>query len=256
MDSDVQNAIRHVLVIASDASRGPLDATALSIAELFARRIANALERVQYIDEVTATREATFRALGRALEYRDFETHGHTDRVTALTAHFAGWLGAGPDEIMGLIWGAYLHDLGKLSVPDGVLLKPGPLTAAEFDTVRQHAATGAEMVRDVPFLPEATHAIVRHHHEHWDGSGYPDGLAGKQIPLPARLFALVDVYDALTSERVYRRAWPHERALEEIRCLAGKQFDPALVEAFIDAVADWSLRASGAPDATEPRRRG
>lgn len=235
----VQGAVRHVLIMANDARDGRIDGTDVAVVELFAQRIANALERVQHIEEVSATREATFRSLGRALEYRDLETHGHTDRVTALMTRFAERLGAEPEEVTGLVWGAYLHDLGKLSVPDSVLLKPGRLTEAEFEVVKLHSVHGAEMVRDIPFLPDAAHAIVRHHHERWDGQGYPDGLAGEDIPLPARLFALVDVYDALTSNRVYREAWTHERAVEEIRSLAGQHFDPHLVEEFVSMVTEW-----------------
>lgn len=132
-----------------------------------------------------------------------------------------------------LRWGAYLHDLGKLAIPDSILKKPGKLEPEEWERMQAHTTLGEEMARRLGFLPQATLQVIRHHHERWDGSGYPDGLAGEAIPLLARVFALADVYDALTSERPYKRAWSHEEALAEIRRQAGRHFDPELARIFL-----------------------
>lgn len=233
-----QGVVKRVIILGTRREGATIDDTTVSIAALFAQRIENALERVGHLDEIRATREATFRSLGHALEYRDYETKGHTDRVVDLARRFGRALGFTREQQQALQWGAYLHDLGKLSVPDQILLKPGRLTPAEFAIIKRHPETGAEMCRRIPFLPEATHAVVRHHHERWDGNGYPDGLAGEEIPLVARLFALVDVYDALTSERPYKRAWSHERAVAELARGAGSQFDPHLLGVFLRLFED------------------
>ncbi|MEJ2290972.1 MAG: HD domain-containing protein, partial [Deinococcales bacterium] len=213
------------------------------VAGSFVKRLENALERVESIRELTATREQTFRALGVALEYRDLETKGHTDRVVERALAFGRAVGMGERELQALQWGAYLHDLGKIAIPDDILLKPGRLTDEEFRVIRNHTIYGYEMTRGIPFLPEATRALVRNHHERWQGDGYPDGLAGDAIPLMARMFSLVDVYDALMSDRPYKRAWTHEAAIREIRGMAGIQFDPELTEVFLELVEDAPHRS-------------
>ncbi|WP_019585534.1 HD domain-containing phosphohydrolase [Deinococcus apachensis] len=183
--------------------------------------------------EALATREAALRALGLALEARDRETQGHTDRVTAEATRLGRALGLGPEGLGALRLGAYLHDLGKMAVPDRILLKPGPLTPEERGEMQTHAAEGERLAGELGFIPPAALELVRHHHERWGGAGYPDGLAGEDIPLLARLFAVVDVYDALLSERPYKRAWSREEALAELRAQAGRQFDPRVVTAFL-----------------------
>lgn len=230
------DSVRSLLVLGHADEAREFTEAELSFSVLFAERLATALQRVEYLDEIRETRDATFRALGRALEYRDYETLGHTDRVTRLVRRFALSLGLSEQQLQSLTWGAYLHDLGKLGIPDGILQKPERLTPAEFEIVQLHTVYGAEMCRDIPFLPEATHQIVRSHHERWDGSGYPDALAGEDIPFAARLFALVDVFDALTTERVYKEAWPVERALDELERLAGQHFDPQLTPKFVQLI--------------------
>lgn len=242
--------VRHVLTLSS-MQEVALDDEELSVAQAFVRRLENALERARHVEEVVATREATFRSLGKALEYRDYETQGHADRVAGLAWHFGEKLGFDEDRLRAVQWGAYLHDLGKIAIPDAVLLKPGPLTEEEFAEVKAHAEYGDAMLRDVAFLPRASRHLVRHHHERWDGSGYPDGLAGEAIPLEARLFALVDVWDALTHERPYKAAWPVEKAIAEIERTAETHFDPQLVPTFVRL-----LRATGsAPPSLRPRPR-
>ncbi len=235
---ETEDAGKYLFILASKDEHRQIDETGVSIAALFAQRIANAFERVAHLDEVKATREATFRSLGLALEHRDYETKGHTDRVVELTTRFGQALGFGAERLQALQWGAYLHDMGKLSVPDQILLKPGLLTADEFELIKRHPVTGAQMCSDIPFLPDSTLDVVRHHHEKWDGSGYPDRLSGEAIPLEARLFALVDVYDALRSDRPYRPAWSEEEIVAHLRKEAGSHFDPELVETFLELIGE------------------
>lgn len=227
----------YVFILASRDADRPIDDTGVSVAALFAQRLANAFERVSHLEEVKSTREATFQLLGLALEHRDFETKGHSDRVARLIERFGRRIGFSNPQLQGLRWGAYLHDLGKLSVPDQVLLKPGRLTDQEFELIKRHPEIGAEICQGIPFLPEPTRQIVRYHHEKWDGTGYPDGLVGPDIPLPARLFALVDVFDALTSDRPYRPAWSAQKALQHMRGESGTHFDPDLLDQFLELVA-------------------
>ncbi len=210
-----------------------IDEDSRTVARSFVRRLENALERVDYIHELTTTREQTFRALGVALEYRDYETKGHTDRVVRKAVAFGRALGMNGGDLQALQWGAYLHDLGKIAIPDDILLKPGRLTPQEFEVIKNHTVYGYEMTRGIPFLPDSSRSLVRHHHEAWSGRGYPDGLAGEEIPVGARLFSLVDVYDALTSVRPYKDAWTHEAAVAEIHDKAGSQFDPELAGVFL-----------------------
>lgn len=201
-----------------------------------AKLAAIAVQNLHLLERERAQHEATLRALGIALEYRDYETKGHTDRVVALSLAFGEALAFQPDQLQALQWGAYLHDIGKVAIPDRILLKPGSLSEKELAQIRRHTLIGIDMCTDIPFLPTDAREIVRSHHEHWNGRGYPDALAEEEIPLMARMFSLVDVYDALTSERPYKQAWTHEKAIEEIRKQAGKQFDPKLVDPFSDVV--------------------
>jgi putative nucleotidyltransferase with HDIG domain len=211
----------------------PLSNEQLTVARNFVRRLEHALERADNLREVHATRESTLRALGLMLEHRDFETKGHTDRVMALALRFGRKLNLDVERLQSLRWGAYLHDIGKIAVPDHILLKPGKLTSDEFEVIKEHTIIGTAMCQDILFLPSETRQIVRSHHERWDGSGYPDGLAGHAIPLMARIFSLVDVYDALTSERPYKPAWTPQEAVAEIRAERGSQFDPELTDVFL-----------------------
>ncbi|BDP44043.1 hypothetical protein DAETH_40120 (plasmid) [Deinococcus aetherius] len=214
-----------------------LPRAARALAGRAAELIARAVEREVHLHAVEATREGALLALGLALEARDLETSGHTRRVVALATRLGAVLGLRGDVLEELRQGAYLHDLGKLAVPDAVLLKPGRLTAEEWATMQTHAARGFDLARQMPTLGAETLRVVRHHHERWDGAGYPDGLAGDQISLGARIFAVVDVYDALTSERPYKRAWSPGEALGELRAQAGRHFDPQVVEAFLSLPA-------------------
>ena len=179
---------------------------------------------------------AQFDMLGRLLiaaEYRDDNTHEHTQRVGELAAGLARELGLG-DRLVALVrQAAPLHDLGKIAVPDTILLKPGRLTEEEFEVVKTHAVLGARVLAGSEFeVVQVAERIARSHHERWDGAGYPDGLAGEQIPVEARLVALADVFDVLVHERPYKESWTVEAAVEEIRGARGTQFAPAVVDAF------------------------
>lgn len=176
--------------------------------------------------------DSTLEALGDALDLRDAETEGHCRRVTAYTIELSRAAGLGPEDLRTIARGAFLHDIGKISTPDFVLLKPGKLDEHETGIMRAHCARGYEMVRKIPFLCAASE-IVYAHQESFDGSGYPRGLKGAEIPLGARLFAIADTLDAITSDRPYRTGKSFAEARAEIARCAGGQFDPELVEVFL-----------------------
>ena len=181
--------------------------------------------------QLLAAYDATIEGWSRAMDLRDKETEGHTQRVTLLSEKLARL--AGVSEV-GLIFfrrGALLHDIGKLGVPDAILLKPDKLTAEEWDIMRQHPQYAYDMIHPIEYLRPALD-IPYCHHEKWDGSGYPRGLKGEEIPLAARIFAIIDVWDALTSDRPYRPAWDEEKTWEYINEQSGKHFDPHIVELF------------------------
>lgn len=175
--------------------------------------------------------EATIEGLSHALDLRDRETEGHSRRVTELTVKLAKALNMTENEIMHIRRGALLHDMGKIGVPDAILHKPAKLTEEEWAIMRKHPQLAYEMLYPIEYLRPALE-IPLNHHERWDGSGYPRGLKGEDIPIVARLFAVVDVWDALTSNRPYRPAWSEEEASAYIREEAGKHFDPQVVDLF------------------------
>lgn len=177
--------------------------------------------------------DVTIEGWAKALELRDEETEGHSRRVVEMTLKLAAAMGMDDEELEQVQRGAVLHDVGKMGVPDNILLKPGPLDDNEWDTMRQHPQMAHDWLADIDYLAPAL-AIPYCHHERWDGSGYPQGLSGHDIPLPARIFAVVDVFDALCSNRPYRQAWSRQEAIDHIRDQAGKQFDPAVVRHFLD----------------------
>uniref|UniRef100_UPI0025C005A7 HD-GYP domain-containing protein n=1 Tax=Deinococcus sp. TaxID=47478 RepID=UPI0025C005A7 len=204
---------------------------------VLASEVGKASERQRSLRDLARVRENTFRVLGRVLEYRSYETKGHTDRVTALALQLGQWLDLTTTELSHLRWGAYLHDLGKIAIPDDVLHKQGELDSAEREWMRRHVTIGETLLREQGLVPPEVLEVVRHHHERWDGQGYPDGLSGQNIPLLARLFAVVDIFDALTSERPYKAPWSPRDSLRELRRMAGTHLDPALVQAFMDLMA-------------------
>ena len=183
--------------------------------------------------ELEMAYDATIEGWSRALELRDQETEGHTLRVTDITIQLAQAMGARGEELAYIRRGALLHDIGKMGVPDRILLKPGKLTVEEWNIMKQHTVYAFEMLWPIEFLRPAID-IPHCHHERWDGTGYPRQLKGEQIPLSARLFAIADVWDALTNDRPYRKAWTEEKALEYITTNNGKHFDPRVVEQFLE----------------------
>lgn len=209
-----------------------LDERSVRVARNYALQITALLTARREREEREAAYEGALRAIGVALEARDLETAGHTDRVALLAELLGQELGLGPTELRELRWGAYLHDLGKLAVPDSILIKPTELDSEQWQVMQSHTTLGYHFTRNLPFLPEAARLVVLHHHECWDGTGYPSGLMGPDIPLAARIFAVCDVFDALISPRPYKEAWTIEQALSEVRSKAGTQFDPAVIAAF------------------------
>lgn len=180
--------------------------------------------------------DLTLQGWSRALEYRDGETAGHSRRVTELSIAVGYALGLGVEDMINLRRGSYLHDIGKMAIPDQILLKPGSLTDDEWEVMRQHPVRSREFLSGIPFLQGAI-PIAYFHHERWDGTGYPDRLKGEEVPLLARIFAVVDNWDALTSDRPYRKAWSDERVTGYLKENAGKMFDPKVVDIFLSIIS-------------------
>lgn len=189
--------------------------------------------------------DQTLAGWGRALDLRDHETEDHTLRVTKLTVALARRLEMTEKQLVEIRRGALLHDIGKVGVPDSILNKPGPLTESEQAVMRTHPRLAYEMLLPIEYLSGSLD-IPYCHHERWDGTGYPRGLRGEEIPLNARIFAVADVWDALTSDRPYRKAWDRQRALAYMRANSGSHFDPAAVELFMRVISEppWAERLS------------
>ncbi|MGH9651591.1 MAG: HD domain-containing phosphohydrolase, partial [Terriglobales bacterium] len=185
----------------------------------------------QAMNDLEKSYDITLEALGDALDLKDAETEGHSKRVTAFTIAIARAMQLPKEKIAVIARGAFLHDIGKMAIPDAILRKPGALTDEERTIMREHCYRGYQMLRKIPFLAEASE-IVHSHQEMFDGSGYPRGLKGEQIPLGSRIFAIADTLDAITSDRPYRRAQSFTAAKEEINKFAGRQFDPEVVRVF------------------------
>jgi putative nucleotidyltransferase with HDIG domain len=207
--------------------------------ETLTGQISIAVENANILSEIQSAKEdlllaydQTIEALSFALDLRDKETEGHSQRVTELTVKIAEKFRIKGEKLRYVRWGALLHDIGKLGIPDNILLKPGPLSSEEWEIMKKHPEYGYNMLSRVEYLLPALE-IPLYHHEKWDGSGYPKGLKGK-VPLSARIFAVVDVWDALTNERPYRPAWSKERALQYIVSQSGIHFDPEVVKIFLE----------------------
>ncbi len=219
----------------------------IDVLETLAGQAAIAVESAQLFEtlqrsnaDLSVAYDATIEGWSRALDLRDKETEGHTLRVSEVTMQLAKAMGIGDAELVHIRRGALLHDIGKMGVPDSILLKPGKLTDEEWVAMRKHPQLAYGMLVPIAYLKPALD-IPYCHHEKWDGTGYPRGLIGEQIPLAARLFAIVDVWDALCSDRPYRPAWPEHKVLEHIRSLSGTHFDPNVVREFL-RLAEGTLR--------------
>lgn len=234
----------HVLGVLEIFHRTPLtpDADWLEFMETLAGQAAIAIENAILLKELqranfdlTLAYNTTIEGWSRALELRDRDTEGHTKRVTEMSLKLARRLGLSEIELINIQRGAILHDIGKMGVPDSILLKPGPPTSEEWQIIRQHPRYAYEMLSPISYLSSALD-IPHYHHEKWDGTGYPHGLKGTQIPLNARLFGIIDVYDALTSDRPYRLAWSKQKAIAYIREQIGQHFDPAIALQFLEMI--------------------
>lgn len=192
--------------------------------------------RSQHTELISAYNE-TIEGWGTALSLKEEETAEHSHRVTEMSLRLAKVMGMGEEELYHIRLGALLHDIGKIGIPDSILLKPGKLTDDEWEVMRKHPVHAFEMLAPIAYLRSASE-IPYCHHEKWDGTGYPRGLKGKQIPLAARIFAVVDVWDALISDRPYRKAWPKDKVIEHIQKQSGIHFDPKVVECLIKIISE------------------
>jgi GAF domain-containing protein len=220
--------------------RAPLAPTAewTQFLQTLAGQAAIAIDNTQLFEhlqrsnqEVTQAYDTTLEGWARALELRDRETEGHTRRVTELTMQLARFMKISEDELINIYRGVLLHDIGKMGVPDQILRKTGPLIESEWDEMRKHPEYAFNLLAPIPYLRPALD-IPYCHHEHWDGSGYPRGLKGEQIPLAARIFSIVDIWDALLSDRPYRKAWPEAKVIQYLKDISGKILDPKVVTEF------------------------
>jgi HD-GYP domain-containing protein (c-di-GMP phosphodiesterase class II) len=214
---------------AASARQHQLERYAADLREVFKQERARA-------QELRESYKLTVRALSNAVEARDAYTGKHAERVTAYGIQLARVMGLDTDLRPGIEFGFLLHDVGKVGVPDAILFKKSSLSEGEFALIKRHPVIGSDILRDVDFIGEGK-LVVRHHHERWDGRGYPDLLGGDEIPLPARVFAVADALDALTTDRPYRRAASWDVARREIRASSASQFDPDVVAAY-DAISD------------------
>ena len=203
-------------------------------------RLKAELEIRQLHNELETAYQTTLEGWALALELRDKETEGHSRRVTESAMQLARKMGMDEAKIKYIYYGALLHDIGKMGVPDEILNKPGSLNEEEWALIHQHPTFAYELLKDIEYIQPAI-SIPFSHHEHWDGTGYPQGLKGEEIPLPARIFTVIDIWDALLSDRPYRSAWSQEKVLEYIQMQRGKIFDPEVANVFLTMVTDEQL---------------
>jgi len=202
--------------------------------------VAGVIYRANLMDQVRNTYRATIQGWAHALEIREQEKKGHSVNVVNLTEALARKIGFNENEVEEIVNGAYLHDIGKMGIPDEILFKPGKFTNEDWNIMRQHPVFARKLLEGIPHLGKAIH-VPYYHHEHWDGSGYPEGLAGENIPINARIFSIIDVWDALLTPRIYRPAWSNIQVVQYILSQAGRQFDPNLVDIFIDLLKEMGL---------------
>jgi len=222
VEAVVKRALEHhELVVAKQRYENHLE-------ELVEQRTAE-LDRA--LNSLEGAYRSTLKALTAALETRDSETHGHSERVVSYSLRLGREYGLNSEQMKALEFGSLLHDIGKIGVPDSILRKPAKLTEEEWVRMREHPLHGQQILRGIEFLQGAAR-VVAQHHEQWNGTGYPSGLRGEEIDINARIFSVADAFDAITSDRVYRRGKSYEAAAQELDDWAGRQFDPKIVEAF------------------------
>jgi len=220
---------------ALNKKRGKFTEEDVKILTAIASQAAVAIENAQLVEALQESYESTLEGWAAALDLRDKETEGHSQRVTWLAMELAQALGMSKEDVSYLRQGALLHDIGKMGVPDSILHKNGPLTEPEKAIMRQHPVNAYKMLYPITHLRPALD-IPYCHHEKWDGSGYPGRLKGEEIPLPARIFTIIDVWDALRSNRPYRKAWSVKKTITYVQKQAGKDFDPNIVKRFVDII--------------------
>jgi len=219
------------LIAIRDGGR-PFSEGVRKLAAVLTDRLAFSVHNARLQDTLEGSFRSTIQAFVTSLEEKDEYTAGHSERVADYARLTAEAMGLSAELVERAHQGGRLHDIGKLPLPDELLNKPGPLTTEEYEALKRHTTYGYELLRPIPFFKELLPAVWSHH-ERWDGRGYPQGLAGEEIPLTARIMAVADSYDAMTSDRAYRKAMSHEEAIEELHRCAGRQFDPRVVDAFI-----------------------
>jgi putative nucleotidyltransferase with HDIG domain len=236
----IKNQLIGVIYVDNRARTGMFQESDLDLITAFANQAAVAIDNADLFDDLQKSNrnlerayQATLEGWVHALDLRDKETEGHTQRVTILTERLARSMGVDGDALVHITRGALLHDIGKMGIPDSILLKKGGLTEEERAIVRKHPVYAYEMLNPIEFLRPAID-IPYCHHEKWDGSGYPRGLKGMEIPFAARIFPVIDVWDALISDRPYRKGMPHDEVRAHIKADSGKHFDPHVVRAFMD----------------------
>ena len=236
----LKNELIGVLYVDNRAHAGIFKENDLELISAFADQAAVAIDSARLFEELQESHrelerayQATLEGWVRALDLRDKETEGHTQRVTILTYRLARAMGVSDADLVHITRGALLHDIGKMAIPDGILLKPGQLTDEERRLIQKHPVYAYEMLSPIDFLVPALD-IPYCHHERWDGTGYPRGLKGEEIPFAARIFPVIDVWDALTPDRPYRKAMPQDEVRRLVRADSGKHFDPKVVEAFME----------------------
>jgi HD-GYP domain-containing protein (c-di-GMP phosphodiesterase class II) len=240
----VHDRVVGVISVFRPTQSGQFEPVEVSLVEEMASQAAMAVEQASLFSMVKAyahrleqSYDTTLKVLMAALDAKDHSTEGHSERVAGLTVVTAREMGVAEEQILDIERGALLHDVGKIGVPDAVLRKRGSLSRQEWESMQKHPLLAGLMVSKVEFL-EGALPILLYHHEHYDGSGYPFGLVGDRIPLAARVFSVVDAYDAMTSRRPYRAALSHEEAMKEIRAQAGRQFDPEVTAVFERIMAE------------------
>ena len=219
------------------SSRESFDTDKLRLASAISDQAASAIQRASLHEQLEDSFLQTIMSLANAMDAKDNYTSGHGERLARLATATAVKLNCSAEEIQAIQWGMHLHDIGKIGVPDEILQKPGPLTEAEWQLMKRHPETGAEIIAPVKRLQHVA-PLIHAHHEKFDGTGYPRKLKGEEIPLGARILSVVDTYGAITDRRVYRQARSHQEAIQEIQRCTGKQFDPKVTAAFIEAVEE------------------
>jgi HD-GYP domain-containing protein (c-di-GMP phosphodiesterase class II) len=212
-----------------------LSAEETRLFDFLIRKASSAVENMALYENLISNFYGILKSLVNALEAKDLYSGKHSERVTRYATDVARILGCSGAQIESMQTVGYLHDIGKIGVCDSILNKPGPLTSSEYEVVKKHPAMGESIVSELGLSPEER-AIIRHHHERWDGDGYPDGLSGVDIPLLARIVSVVDAFDAMTSERAYRHAMSREESIVELLKNRGKQFDPSALDAFMEVM--------------------